>query len=311
MKKYFLLYCFAGFLLASCTGNSGKTAQDTPTSGSISVAVDESLRPLLEAEVDVFESTYDKAELRVSYTSEAEAIRLLLADSARLAIVTRQLSEEETAALKSQSFTPRYIDIAYDGVTFILHKDNKDSVFTPEQLKDMLLGNTDSWDKLGTGSDLGKINFVFDNGQSGAIRYLKDSLLNGSGLGKNCFAVNTNPDVISYVEKNPNSIGIIGCSWISDRDDTLSQSFLSSVRIAGIVPYDPETAEAPVMKPYQAFIALKQYPFWRKVTVISREARTGLGTGFASFLASDVGQRIVLKAGMVPATAPVRIINSK
>jgi phosphate transport system substrate-binding protein len=35
----------------------------------------------------------------------------------------------------------------------------------------------------------------------------------------------------------------------------------------------------------------------------------GLGNGFIAFAASDPGQRIVLKAGLLPAIAPVRIVN--
>jgi phosphate transport system substrate-binding protein len=56
-------------------------------------------------------------------------------------------------------------------------------------------------------------------------------------------------------------------------------------------------------------VALKQYPLRRQVIIISREARTGLGSGFATFVASDKGQRIILKAGMVPAKMPVRIVE--
>jgi phosphate transport system substrate-binding protein len=138
---------------------------------------------------------------------------------------------------------------------------------------------------------------------------LRDSLLNGGELSKNCFAVNSNPDVIDYVANNKNAIGLIGIAWISDRDDSTSNSFIHKIRVAELVPHDPEHAEAATMKPYQAYIALKQYPLWRKVQIVSREARVGLGTGFASFVASDRGQRIILKSGLVPALAPVRIVQ--
>jgi phosphate transport system substrate-binding protein len=121
--------------------------------------------------------------------------------------------------------------------------------------------------------------------------------------------VSSNPAVIEYVEKNPNSIGIIGMSWISDQDDSLSHGFVNRIRVAELVPADPANAEASTMKPYQAYVALKQYPLWRNVEIVNCSGRTGLGTGFASFVASDRGQRIVLKAGMVPATAPVRIVK--
>jgi len=41
------------------------------------------------------------------------------------------------------------------------------------------------------------------------------------------------------------------------------------------------------------------------------DPRSALPWGFASFLASDRGQRIILKSGLVPATQPVRVVNIK
>ena len=62
-------------------------------------------------------------------------------------------------------------------------------------------------------------------------------------------------------------------------------------------------------KPYQGYIADGTYPFKRTIYYISREAGTRLGTGFAAYLAGDIGQRIILKSGLVPATVPVRLVN--
>ncbi|MCK7525609.1 MAG: substrate-binding domain-containing protein [Ignavibacteriales bacterium] len=49
------------------------------------------------------------------------------------------------------------------------------------------------------------------------------------------------------------------------------------------------------LKPYQAYIAQKTYPLYRETYIISKEAYTGLGTGFTAFVASERGQRVVLE----------------
>jgi phosphate transport system substrate-binding protein len=43
--------------------------------------------------------------------------------------------------------------------------------------------------------------------------------------------------------------------------------------------------------------------------MVSREARSGLASGFIAYVASDKGQRVVLKLGLVPATMPIRIVE--
>ena len=47
----------------------------------------------------------------------------------------------------------------------------------------------------------------------------------------------------------------------------------------------------------------------RDVYVILTDPRSGLASGFSTFLASDRGQRIILRAGLMPATQNVRIVN--
>jgi phosphate transport system substrate-binding protein len=42
---------------------------------------------------------------------------------------------------------------------------------------------------------------------------------------------------------------------------------------------------------------------------VNCEIGTRLGTGFSSFVASDKGQRIILKSGLLPAVMPVRFIE--
>jgi phosphate transport system substrate-binding protein len=105
-------------------------------------------------------------------------------------------------------------------------------------------------------------------------------------------------------------LGVIGVNWVSDKGDSLVNDFLEKVKVVSLAP--PGSGANPeYYKPYQAYVALKYYPLIRDVFGISREARVGLGTGFVSFIASDKGQMIVRRAGMLPATIPVRIVNTK
>ncbi|MCE2788165.1 MAG: PstS family phosphate ABC transporter substrate-binding protein [Bacteroidota bacterium] len=296
--------------IASCGGNSTQNkGEDTATSGTITVSADESLKPIIEAEKAVFESIYPNAHLKIFYTNEYDAVDMVMKDSARIAIVTREMLPEEKAALDAVKITPRYSPFAYDAIALILNLENKDTVFTIDQLKQILDGTYTTWNQLNPKSTLGKLQVVFDNPKSGAVRHLTDSVLKGGKIAPHCFAVQSNPEVIAHVEQNKNAIGIIGVNWISDKDDSLMRGFLSKIKVAELVPVNMDKAEARTMKPWQAYISLKQYPLWRKVQILSREARVGLGTGFASFIASDKGQRIVLKSGLVPATAPIRIIE--
>lgn len=293
-----------GLVFSSCRDRDKKgNILDNATSGSIRIAVDESLRPLLEAELGTFHNLYVNAKINATYTSEAEAVEALLNDSVRLAIVTRQLTPDEKQVLTKLTLIPRQTKIAKDAVALILHRDNPDTVFDFEQLTQIVKGSATTWKQLFPKSRLTQLEVVFDNPRSGIVRYLQDSVAPVKKLPSNFYAVNNNAAVVDYVSKNPNAIGLIGVSWISDRDDSTTRQFLKSIRVASISRNDD------AVQPYQAYIATRQYPLCRDVYIISREVRVGLGTGFTAFVAHDKGQRIVLKSGMVPATMPVRIVS--
>lgn len=310
MIRIFKTYAILPVLFWACNAPAPRY-NDTNTSGTITISADESLKPIIDAEKEVFTTLYPDAHINVIYTNESEAIDLLTSDSVRIAITSRDLLPEERALFEKRKIYPKSITIGYDAIALILHPSRTDTTFTLSQLTGLLNGSIKTWKDLGGSGKADEIRIVFDNGRSGAVRHLRDSLLGGAGLAPRCYAVNSNPEVIGQVEKDPNTIGIIGVSWISDRDDTLTRGFLKRVKVAGIVPRNPETAEARVMKPYQGYIALKQYPLYRTICIINPEGRYGLGTGFSSFINSHKGQLIILKSGLVPANAPVRLVELK
>ncbi|MBS1950967.1 MAG: substrate-binding domain-containing protein [Bacteroidetes bacterium] len=302
MKRIlFTLALCAG--LFSCTEKDKKGLPlDTPTSGTIKIAVDESLKPLIQAEVEGFEGIYPLAHFQPNYTSEQQAISDLLKDSVRLAIVTRKLYSTERSKLDSLKIQGAEIVMAKEGIALITNKQNPDSLLTWKQIEEIFTGSAKTWNQLFPSSSLGDMQVIFDHPQSGIIRYLTDTL-KINNLPPYCFAVSTNEAVIDRVSKTKNAIGLIGLSWISDNDDPKANSFLSSIKVVSIKTDDD------YLKPYKAYIFMKKYPLSREVIIISREARSGLGSGFIAYAVSDKGQLIVLKAGLVPAKAPIRLVE--
>ena len=185
----------------------------------------------------------------------------------------------------------------------MVNQDNKDTLFTKEEIIGMLSGKDTLWKS--DGKKISGIHVVFDNVHSANSRYMTQLLPKGTALGKNCFAVHSNPEVINYVTTHKNAIGIVSVNWISDKKDSLCRRFLNQVKVVGVKDDGAET----YFKPYQAYIKTKEYAFCRDVYMINRQTRAGLGMGFVSFVAGNIGQRIILKMGIVPAIAPTRMVE--
>ncbi len=307
LNPFFLALAMFIMVVTSCHNPMGvQPLKETPTRGNIKISVDESFKLLYDTQVYTFESLYPDAKIAVSYKPEAEVLADLLNDSVRTIVLTRDLTQKEKDYLFAQKFVARTTKVAHDALALIVNKANPDTLILDFQFADIFKGKITTWKQINPKSPEKPISVVFDNNKSGNVRYFREKFDLKGNFPSNCAAVNTNDEVINYVKNNPSALGIISVNWISDTQDSVSEKFLESVKVVE-VGTDPKN----YCKPYQGYIAEGSYPFCRDVYMISRETFSGLGTGFASFVAGDQGQRIILKSGLVPATMPIRLIQIK
>lgn len=270
--------------------------------------MDETFRPVLEAEVDLFTGIYGYADLKVEYLPENESFEKLLNDSVNLIIASRKLRTEELNIISSRKLYAKQLKVATDAIALIVHPTCKDTLISMKQIRDILGGKVSDWKQLNASSPSLPIRVLFDNGKSGIVRYMADSICKGNFSTTKMSALSFNRDVIEYTASHPGVIGFIGASWIGNKNDSLHLSFHRKIKVLAVSESDIPTAENSY-KPYQAYLLDKMYPLTRSVYMINTEPRSGLCTGFVSFVASDKGQRIILKAGIIPAVAPTRVVN--
>ncbi len=319
-------------LILSCSHRK-VTRTDTLTSGIADIAVDECLAPIIEEEIMVFEALNKEATIIPTYTNDYQVYDLLVKDSMRLIIGTRELTANENAIIKERKQRVRSQKIAIDGIALITNKANPDTLLSVKDLKNIITGEVRNWKDLNPNSKLGNIAITFDSPNSSTVRYIKDSICAGKPLGDNVRAISPdtrtvditeatpNQKVIEYVASNPNALGIIGVNWISNPGDTTNLSFIDKINVVSVSREDKATPSNS-FKPYPYQLAMELayrmsseseqkggYPLTRDVYIIITDASGGLPSGFVNFVAGDRGQRIILKAGLLPANRPVRLVR--
>lgn len=305
------------FLSASCSqsASDGETAYipaaENSTSGKITVSVDETYKPIIEAEVNAFHRFYPDAEVTINYKPEAECFEDLMTKQVSMIIAGRKLNEEELARFQKRTIVPKETKLATDAICILLNKENKDTLFEAADLRLIFKGRVTKWSKLFPYNEEKRSNdnitIVFDHPASSTMRYVKESIIPGAEMTKNVFAAGTNNAVIEYVAKNKNAIGIIGVNWLSDSDDIYVELALEDTKMAFIEMSGSD--ELQFVQPFQAFIGSGKYPLTREIYAISGEGFSGLGTGFVNFVAGPRGQRIILKSGLMPAIVPPRQVS--
>ncbi len=262
---------------------------DTPDRGTINVSADESFKPIIDEQVQVYEANHPGTSIRVTYKPEAECLKDLFTDSIRMVIATRRHSEEENNFLTdSLKIGLKSMTIARDGIALIVHPSSTDTLFRMNEVKEIL-----------TGKFKKNLIPVFDGVKAtSTVRFIIDSVLRGDSLTPEAMAARTSEGVIDYVSKNPGVIGFIGVEWIGNPEDTAQLSFLKKVKVAYLESTDYPGA---FCKAYQANIYIKRYPLVRDLVYILKENYRGLGTGFANFMSGEIGQMIFRRSYLAPA----------
>ena len=286
---YAIIFCM---IFASCADKkSVAIVTDTPTSGTIHISVDETFAPVIAEQIKVYEALNPGTTIIAHYKSEVDCLKDFFNDTSnRMVIVTRGLTTKESRFMNdSLSFTPNSDEVATDAIAIVVNKDNTDTVFSLEQLHNLLTG------KAGD-----KTSVVFDGlNATSTVRFVTDSILKGQQFDTNIVrAVKTSKDVLKYVANNPRSIGFVGFSWIGNPEDTAQVEVLKKIKIAYVKC--EVCTDTPFVKPTQRGILSRRYPLVRHLYYILKENWNGLGSGFINFLKYEKGQLIFRRAYLGP-----------
>ena len=261
-------------------------------SGTVYFSCDESFKPVIDAELQVFKADYPKANIVVQYKPEADCLRDFLVDSIEMVIVTRPYSKGEKYLIAdSLKINPDYTTVAYDAIAVLVHPQAPDSMFTMAEIRNLLAGK----------SKKNLIPVLDGLKATSTVRFMLDSVLRNEPLGKNVAAAPSSKEVIDYVARTPNAIGFVGIEWVGNTDDTAQLNILKRVRLARLESTD---SVGGYVLPVQYLIYTRTYPMIRSLVYVLKEKEQGLAGSFANFLRNDRGQLIFRRAFIFPALRP-------
>jgi phosphate transport system substrate-binding protein len=291
-SKFFILFLVVALFVMCNKKEQTKKSNETILKGTATIFVDETLTPILEDQVAVFESSYD-AKIKIVSLSESELITSLFKDKSGIAVLTRNLTVNENKVFQQKKITPKITKFAQDAIAFISNKSNNDTLIALKDVIEFMKGKPNSNIK----------GLVFDNPNSSIVRYMNNLAGIKQISNQGVYSFKTNQEVIKFVAQNDGMIGVVGVNWLS-QPSPMMQKYVDEVNVLSV----KNSNEINYYPPSQNNIAEGKYPLARDLYIINGQGYSGLGMGFASFVAGDIGQRIILKSGLLPVRMPGRKI---
>lgn len=277
-------------VFGACKNQPAGKQQNAEINKTLHISVDESFEPVMTEQIKVFESSYPDVNVIAEYKPEADCIRDLEKDSTKIVIISRELTRNETQYFdKKISYKPEFSQLAKDAIAVIVNVSNPDSIYSINDLKGLLSGNSSQ-----------KLNVAIDgNRATSTVLYLKDSILKGAPFGKNITGAKNSEDLINYIANTKNAVGFVGISWITDPLNQQQEQAVNKVK-ASLIECNKNCDKGEYAKPSQQTITFNQYPLVRGLYYVLKENYPGLGSRFVFFLSTERGQLIFKRALLVP-----------
>lgn len=304
-------------------GEGGKKEKKV---SSMTMVCDEAFKNIMEQEVEVFEYVYPNNFVLCEYVPQAVAVDSLLSGNTRNAVIGRDITKTERAALRKKFSSVRSMKIAVDAVALIVNPENDISTLSVKEIGQILSGEITRWDQISPEGADAPINVVFDDRGSGLATYMRDSVLNGREFGPNVVSIGSVEKVFETVKERKDAMGVIGVSWLTrslnERDTTDIASRVEDLQKgeavngieinermdnSGVKVLSVMRNDALSYKPYQQYIYDGNYPLTRPIYIISTAGTVGAAHKFYTFITSNDGQRLIMRTGIMPARMQINI----
>ncbi|MES2616889.1 MAG: substrate-binding domain-containing protein [Bacteroidota bacterium] len=285
-------------VMYACNAGQSDKAGSVGAKDTLEVWADTGLRVMANEHKKAFENSYNNAILNIHYMHEDSIVKGLINNRVNAAFLQRNLTAEEAGYLeKKEKFKPKEYVFAYSAMVLVASESYPDDFISKDAIRDYFKTNKPHTFRV-----------VFENSQGQAIHYMQKRFnITNEELSK-AFAKNNLNALLSQLRSDPQSIGILPFSYISDIESQATIEMLNGLKVLG-VQYADSTGKTVMFYPSQETIATKEYPFISPMLFMNCNMDKKGGTTFINYLFKPKAQRLVLKCGIVPAIFPGREVK--
>lgn len=236
---------------------------------SITLAGSTSVQPFAELLADEFMASHPDIVIDVQGGGSTAGARAALTGVADIAMLSRELSEEEKSLLP--------VVIARDAIAIVVHPSNPVGSLDVEQVRSIFAGEAADWSEVG--GIPREIHVVTREEGSGTRGAFDEIIMGGTEVTAGALVQDSNGAVRETVAADPGAIGYLSLGLVDRR--------VRGIQISGVVPSI-------------ASVKNGTYPVVRPFLLATRRRPDATVEGFMDFALSGTGQRLLASEGLVP-----------
>lgn len=254
----------SALFLAACSDDtdtdsgSAKTngdAEETTLSGNVIGDGSSTVAPILEALVEEYSATQSDVRVSVGVSGTGGGFEKFVNGETDFSNASRPIKDEEAAGLKEAGIDYTELEIAYDGLSVVIHPENTwAKELTVDQLKQLWIedGTTKKWSDIDPSWPEEEVVFYSPGADSGTYDYFDEVILDGEDLVSSATLSEDDNVLVQGVVADKNAIGFFGYSYYLANEDKLQV-----VAVDGVEPNN-ETIESgeytPLSRPLFVYV---------------------------------------------------------
>lgn len=244
--KYLMVTSMAtsALLLGACGADqkASNSSSETSTSaqseeqlqGKVAGDGSSTVSPIMEAIVEEYAATQPKVQVSVGVSGTGGGFEKFINGETDFSNASRPVKEEEAAKLKEKGIDYTEFEIAYDGISIVVNKDNDwiEDV-TVKELEEIWVdnGKKKKWSDINKDWPDEEIKFYSPGTDSGTYDYFVNDVLEEQQLDKSATLSEDDNVLVTGVESDKNAIGYFGFAYYEANKDKLKV-----VKINGVEP---------------------------------------------------------------------------
>jgi phosphate transport system substrate-binding protein len=289
MKRTFILFLLASFILTSCSLNSSSNTPSDSSAAYIENKGSDTIVNLALAWAERYQSEHPEVRISVTGGGSGTGIASLINKTVDIANASRKIKEEEIEEARSNGVEPVEHIIARDAIAVIVNPENPVNQLTLKQISDIYSGKYNNWSEIG-GDDRPIVRLSRETNSGTHVYFLETVLRLGNSEDETLFSMDTlllpsSEGIVAEVRQNPNAIGYDGLGYVPDD--------LKMIAIA-------KEEGLPYVLPSIQTVNEKSYPIARDLYMYTNGEPTGVIKEYLEWILSDEAQEIVAELGFVP-----------
>jgi phosphate transport system substrate-binding protein len=275
---------------------------DTPTSGSLTISSADCLAPVAQKQIDEFQRLYEDTDITMMVASSRETAIQFLRGEVQTIFLDRQFSKEEAEIVRAHQIPVDTFRIASEGVAVVVHPANPVAALNLAQIGAIYRGEIKDW--LEVGGRRQAILPVALSRNTGTAEFMLERTVHDTAFSRSTYVCASSLKLLETIAQRENGIGFVSSAWL--RDSTAFPGATPGKIKALKLATDTTTSYVAL---FQASVFRGDYPLRRPLYLFSRDRRVGVAAGLITFVTSAAGQKLLLNAGLVPVTMPVKSVE--